>query len=118
MIHDGAGQYSAAFDAVFAAASIESITTPPRAPQANAYAERSVRTLRHELLDRTLIWNQRQLRCLLEEYLAHYNQHRPHRSLDQHAPDHQGQVLEPHAGQAVDHRATCSGLINEYHLAA
>lgn len=71
VVHDGAGQYSAAFDAVFAAAGIEPITTPPRAPQANAYAERWVRTLRHELLDRTLIWNQRQLRLLLEEYVDH-----------------------------------------------
>jgi transposase InsO family protein len=49
VIHDGASQYSASFDAVFAAAGIEPITIPPRAPQANAYAERWVRTLRHEL---------------------------------------------------------------------
>ena len=46
---------------------------------ANAYAERWVRTLRHALLDRTIIWDERQLRALL-------NQHRPHRSLDQAAP--------------------------------
>ena len=52
VIHDGAGQYSPAFDDVFAGADMAPITTPPRAPQANAYAERWVRTLRHELLDR------------------------------------------------------------------
>jgi len=62
-------------------------TPPPRAPKANAHTERWVRTLRHELLDRTIIWNERQLRDLLVEQIDHYNGHRPHRSLDQRAPD-------------------------------
>ena len=67
VVHDGAGQYSPAFDAVFEGSGIEPITTPPRAPIANAYAERWVRTLRHELLDRAIIWNERQLRRLLTQ---------------------------------------------------
>ena len=83
VIHDGAGQYARSFDAVFEADGVSAITTPPRAPMANAYAERWVRTLRHELLDRTIVWNERQLRALLVDYINHYNQHRPHRSLDQ-----------------------------------
>ena len=61
VIHDGAGQYTRTFDAVFEATGAAAITTPPRAPMANAHAERWVRTLRHELLDRTLIWNERHL---------------------------------------------------------
>jgi transposase InsO family protein len=64
VIHDGAGQYSGTFDTVFTAAGMTTITTPPRAPRANALAERWVRTIRHELLDRTLVWNERQLRGL------------------------------------------------------
>jgi putative transposase len=87
VIHDGAGHYAPSFDAVFAADGITAITTPPRAPMANAYAERWVRTLRHELLDRTIIWNERQLRALLVDYIDHYNQHRPHRALDQAPPE-------------------------------
>ncbi len=119
VIHDGAGQYSPAFDAVFEAAGIEPITTPPRAPMANAYAERWVRTLRHELLDRTIIWNERQLRRLLTDYLDHYNGHRPHRALDQHAPDdNAGQVIELPLGRTIERRTTCAGLINEYRTAA
>ncbi|MCP4959116.1 MAG: transposase, partial [Actinomycetia bacterium] len=62
VIRDGPGQYTRTFDNVFAAIGAEVIKTPPGAPQANAFAERWVRTVRHELLDRTLIWNQRQLR--------------------------------------------------------
>jgi putative transposase len=53
LVRDGAGQFTASFDTVLAGSGITSIRTPPRAPQANAYAERWVRTLRHELLDRT-----------------------------------------------------------------
>jgi len=77
IIHDGAGQCSRTFDDVFEAIGATAITTPPRAPQANAFAERWVRTVRHELLDRTLIWNQRQLRRLLDDFVDHYNTHPP-----------------------------------------
>ena len=52
----------AAFDVVLAGSWITALRTPPRSPQANAYAERWVRGLRRELLDRTIIWNQQQLR--------------------------------------------------------
>jgi transposase InsO family protein len=86
LVRDGAGQFTRSFDAVLAGADITALRIPPRAPQANAFAERWVRTLRHELLDRTIIWNEHQLRLLLEEYVARYNAHRPHRSLNQRAP--------------------------------
>ena len=72
VIRDGAAQYTRTFDHVFAAIGAEAIKTPPGAPQANAFAERWVRTVRHELLDRTLIWNQRQLQRLLDDFVQHY----------------------------------------------
>jgi transposase InsO family protein len=116
VIHEGAGQYARSFDAAFAADGITAITTPPRAPMANAYAERWVRTLRHELLDRTIIWNERQLRALLVDYIDHYNQHRPHRSLDQAAPGTANVTAIPTT--TIRRRARCGGLINEYRHAA
>jgi transposase InsO family protein len=118
VIHDGAGQYSPAFDAVFGGADMTPMTTPPRAPQANAYAERWVRTLRHELLDRTLIFNERQLRSLLGEFIEHYNTHRPHRGLDQHAPDDDPAVTPIATDKSIERCSTCAGLINEYRTAA
>jgi len=84
---------------------------------ANAYAERWVRTLRHELLDRTIIWNERQLRALLTEYLHHYNHHRPHRSLHQRAPD-DTDVVTIAPRRTIERHSTCAGLINEYRHAA
>ncbi len=114
VIRDGAGQYTRSFDDVFAATGGSVITIPPGAPQANAFAERWVRTVRHELLDRTLIWNQRQLHRLLDDFVAHYNTSRPHRSLDQRAPNDDSDAAVIDLGQPIQRTATCAGLINEY----
>ena len=110
VVRDGAGQFSRASDDVFAAIGGSVITTPPGAPQANAFAERWVRTVRHELLDRTLIWNQRQLRRLLNEFVAHYNEHRPHRSLSQRAPRDQHDATVIELGCPIHRTTTCAGL--------
>jgi transposase InsO family protein len=117
VVHDGAGQYTASFDHVFTAVGAKAITTPPGAPQANAFAERWVRSVRHELLDRTIIWNERQLEALLEQYVTHYNGHRPHRALHQRTPD-PGRVAEIDPATMIQRHSTCDGLINEYRPAA
>ena len=83
LIRDRDAKFTAVFDAVFGSVGIEVIRTPVRAPRANAYAERWIGTLRRECLDRLLIVNQRHLRLVLEQYVEHYNSHRPHRSLAQ-----------------------------------
>jgi hypothetical protein len=85
-LDDRDAKFTTVFDAVFTAAGISVVKTPPRAPRANAYAERWVRTVRSECLDWTLIWNQRQLHLVLIEYLRHYNTVRRHRSLDLRPP--------------------------------
>jgi putative transposase len=72
-----------AFDAVFASERIRVLPTPMRAPRANAVAERWVGTVRREPLDRMLIMGRRHLEVALASYLAHHNEHRPHRSLGQ-----------------------------------
>jgi transposase InsO family protein len=117
VIHDGAGQFTRAFDDVFRSDGATIIRTPPYTPVANAYAERWVGTARRELCDRTLIWNQRQLERALPEYVEHYNTHRPHRSLGQRAPnDHE--VVDYRPGQPIRRHPTCGGLINQYRQAA
>ena len=118
LIRDGAGQFTRSCDKVFAGSGIEALRIPPRAPRANAFAERWVRTLRHEFLDRTLIWNEAQLRRLLVAYIDRYNAHRPHRGIDQRAPNDTGEVVAIRPGQQIERRKVCGGIINEYRTAA
>jgi transposase InsO family protein len=116
LIRDAAGQFVAAFDEVFRSGGATIIRTPPYTPVANAYAERWIGTVRRELLDRTLIWNRRQLEQLLRDYVQHYNTHRPHRTLEQRAPDNSA-VVEHRPGQPIQRHPTSGGLINQYRAA-
>jgi hypothetical protein len=72
---------------VLAGAGIEVVKIPPRSPRANACAERWVRTARAEVAGRMLITGPRHLRAVLDEYVAHYNHHRPHRARNLRPPD-------------------------------
>src|SRR5204863_6371723 len=80
LIRDRDGKYPALFDAVLADAGIAVVLGGVRVPRMNAEMERWVRTCRRELLDRTLICNQRHLRTL-REYEIFYNTHRPHQGI-------------------------------------
>jgi transposase InsO family protein len=82
LIHDRDTKFSHAFDEVFRTEGIKVIRTPIQAPNANAYAERWVRTVRSDCLDRVLIFDRRHLEYVLRVYRRHYNEHRPHRVLD------------------------------------
>src|SRR3954470_4924674 len=81
LIRDRDGKYPALFDAVLADAGITIVRSGIRVPRMNAVIERWVRTCRRELLDRTLIWNQRHLLHALREYEIFYNGHRPHQGI-------------------------------------
>jgi putative transposase len=87
LIHDRDRKFSRAFDAILASEGIEIVRTPIQAPNANAYAERWVGSVRRECLDRLLIFGRRQLEHVLRVYIRHFNQQRPHRALDLRPPD-------------------------------
>jgi Integrase core domain len=70
-------KFTASFDEVFRSEGARVMRTPVRAPRANAFAERFVRTVRSELLDLVLVVGRRHLLRLLRDYEAHYNSHRP-----------------------------------------
>ena len=114
LIRDRDAKFTAAFDAVFKAAGVRIIKTPVRAPRANAIAERWISSARRECLDRMLITGERHLRLVLSEYIDHYNQHRPHRALQQSPPA--GRPCPPAQGANVRvlRRDRLGGLIREY----
>jgi putative transposase len=114
LIRDRGSKFTDTFDAVFTSEGIRILCTPVRAPQANAIAERWIGTVRRELLDRILIVNRRHFEHLLTEYIAHFNQHRPHRALRQAAPL---RPLPPPVSQPelrLRRRDRLGGLIHEY----
>ena len=121
LVRDRAGQFTEVFDAVLAGAGIEVVKIPPRSPRANAYAERWVRTVRAEVTNRMLIARPRHLRTVLDEYVAHFNQHRPHRARNLRPPDHDASTTAPVADLAaarIRRRKVLGGLIHEYGRAA
>ena len=122
LIHDRDRKFSRAFDAIFGGEGIEIVRTPVRAPNANAYAERWVGSVRRECLDRLLIFGARQLEYVLRVYIRHFNQQRPHRALDLRPPDHAGTDTSPTAATVsalhIMRRDLLGGLLHEYEAAA
>jgi putative transposase len=117
LIHDRDSKFCAAFDEVFRSEGIRVIHTPVRAPQANAYAERFVRTVRAECLDWLLIVGRRHLEHVLRTYTAHYNAERPHRALALVPPEAENTAARP-INAEVERHDLLGGLIHEYRAAA
>jgi len=109
-------RFTSSFDEAFKADGIQIIRTPIRGPRAHAF----VGTVRRECLDRMLIFGRRHLEGVLAEYVAHYNGHRPHRALGQHAP--LTGKTPPSARDPVPAQLQRSdvvfGLIHEYRVVA
>jgi putative transposase len=117
LIRDRDSKYGGPFDEVFRSAGIRIVKTPVRAPQANAIAERFVRTARAECLDWLLILNRRHINHVLGVYVDHYNQHRPHRALQLRPPQPDEPPPTPTTRETHRHDRL-GGLIHEYHRAA
>jgi putative transposase len=119
LVRDRGSQFIDTFDEVFRTEGLEILKSPVRTPVANAFAERWIGTIRRELLDRTIIWNQQQLERLATDYIEHYNTHRPHRSLNQRPPlvADERAPADPRNFRVMK-STRCQGLINEYQTAA
>ena len=86
LLRDNDAKYGARFAQVAEASGITSVRTPIRAPRANAIAERFLRSVRRECLDHLLLFGEEHLRRALGEYVAYFNQARPHQGRDQRVP--------------------------------
>jgi putative transposase len=122
LIRDRDGKYPGLFDAILADAGITIVLSGIRVPRMNSIMERWIQSCRHELLDRTLVWNQAHLLRALREYEQHYNRHRPHRGIANARP--LLPLPEPLADPAtltqlaVHRHDRFGGLLHEYEQAA
>jgi putative transposase len=114
LIHDHDTKFTGLFDAVFESEGIEIIDIPYEAPNANAFAERWVRSVREECLDKLIILNERHLRRVLTEYIAYYNARRPHQGLDQDSP----LGLTVSTEGPICYRNVLGGIIRDYYREA
>src|SRR3990172_4977709 len=119
LLRDRDAKFSGPFDEVFRTEEVRVIRTPIRAPKADAFAERFVRTVRSECLDHVLVYGRRHLDRVLQAYVAHYVEERPHRGLSlavpagNRTPRVRGTTRTP-----VERRDVLGGLIHEYRWAA
>jgi transposase InsO family protein len=118
LIHDRDAKLRGSFDEVFRSEDVKIIKTSIRAPRANAFAERWVRTARSECLDWLLVLGRRHLERVLGAYTEHYNNARPHRGLGLMTPDHRPAPPPWTSGAFVRQRDVLDGLIHEYERAA
>jgi putative transposase len=119
LIHDRDTKFSGSFDEVFRSEGVKAILTQIRAPNANAFCERWVSTVRAECLDWTLVLGRRHLEHVLRTYIGHYNEARPHRRLDLRTPiGHPWPAACDVVAANVRRRDVLGGLLHEYRSAA
>jgi putative transposase len=117
LIRDRDSKYCGTFDEVLRGGGIRVVKTPVRSPQANAIAERFVRTVRAEWLDWLLIVNRRHLDRVLRVFVDHYNVNRPHRALKLQPPQPREPPPMPTTGE-IERRDRLGGLTHEYYRTA
>ena len=111
LIHDGSGEY-VYID--YSQYNIKNIRISPKAPNMNAYAERFIGSIRREAFDWFVLFNEKQIRNILKEYVNYYNSLRPHQGIDQNIPA----GYEPNTNGDIVSKPVLSGLINHYYRKA
>lgn len=115
LIHDRDAKFPVAFDTVFRSEDVTIIRTPVRAPNANAFAERWVRSVRQECLDKLLILGEGHLQRVLTAVVTYYNTARPHQGIDQRCPI----PLESAARDGpIERRDILGGVLHDYYRRA
>jgi transposase InsO family protein len=87
LIHDRDSKYGRAFARVATATGIQELRTAYRAPRQNATCERFLGSVRRECLDHVFVLGERHLRRVLRDYVAYFNEDRPHQGLGQRVPE-------------------------------
>jgi putative transposase len=116
LICDRDTKWSASVRARLSEAGIRVVLTPYQAPNANAYAERFVRSIKEECLDRLIPIGERHFRRAITEYVAHYHHERNHQGLENALIA--GAPATGHVVGRIRRRPRLGGLLNYYERAA
>jgi putative transposase len=115
LICDRDTKWMGGFRRIIEDAGVRIVQTPIRAPNANAHAERFVRSIREECLDRVILFGERRLRHVIDEFVAHYHCERNHQGLGDELIAPQG---DHRCGTHVCCRERLGGLLRYYDHAA
>jgi putative transposase len=115
LICDRDGKWTESFRRIVEGAGVRIVLTPVQAPNANAYAERFVRSIRQECLDRLILFGERRLLRALDEFVAHYHGERNHQGLGNALITRTAAVA---GGTQVRCRDRLGGLLRYYYRAA
>jgi transposase InsO family protein len=119
LIRDNDSKFGPCFARLATMSNIEILKTPFHAPRANAICERFLRSVRQECLDHVLIFHEKQLQRILNEYMAYFNQARPHQGIRQHIPEPSRSSHSSHqAGSKVIALPRVGGLHHDYQWVA
>jgi putative transposase len=123
VIHDRDGLFAPAVDQALRGFGVRALKTPPQAPQANAFCERLIGTIRRECLDFLIPLDEGHVKRILREYIRHYNRGRPHSALGPGIPEPSPARVPagPHrhkmpTGYRVTSTPVFGGLHHEYGL--
>jgi transposase InsO family protein len=113
LIRDRDKKYGSRFSALATHSGIEVIQTPFRTPQANAFCERFMGSLKRECLDHSLVLHQMHLKRLVNEYCGYFNEERPHQGINQRIPNRSDSVAI-HGSGNIRSVAFLGGLHHSY----
>ena len=116
LLHDRDTKFSEAFDTVLSDAGIAPIKLPPQSPNLNAFAERWVRSVKEECLDQLILFGERSLRHMLQEYMNHHQHERNHQGLGNVIPFPNARKLSQIG--TIRNTQRLGGLLNFYYRAA
>jgi putative transposase len=116
LLHDRDPLYTGAFLQTLTSSGVTPIRLPPRSPNLNAYAERFVRSIKEECLNRVVVLGESHLRFIVQQYSKHYHGERNHQGLDNRLVELAPAPVSP--GAEVHRRERIGGLLNYYYRTA
>ena len=115
LIHDRDPLFTKKFGETLRAAGVRALKLPKRAPNLNPYSERYVLSIKSECLDKMVLFGEKQVRYVIEQYNAHYLTERPHRVLGR-------RIIEPEMPMPTEGEVLCrerlGGLLKTYYRKA